>query len=91
MCPSLPPLLSLSLSSSRKTGSYPQAKSPAETESLLYQESLAWSFLLNNSIFISLFLFLAFYALRSVETLYSYVLSMAIAAAVTWQLSAGAR
>lgn len=76
-----------SLSSSRKTGYYPQAKTAGETDSLLYQESLAWSLLLNNAIFIGTFLFLAFYALRSIETLYNYVLSMAIAAAVTWQLS----
>jgi hypothetical protein len=58
-----------SLSSSRKSGYYPSAKSADETDGLIYQESLAWSFFLNNAIFICSFLFLAFYVLRSVETL----------------------
>ena len=94
MRPVLPVMLfSSSLSSSRKTGYYPQASKSGggeATDGLLYQESLAWSLLQNNALFIGSFLFLAFYALRSVETLYNYVLSMTIAAAVTWQLS-GAR
>jgi len=60
-----------SLSSSRKTGRYAsaQSKSKEETDALLYQESLAWSLFLNNIIFVAAFLFLAFYVLRSVETL----------------------
>ena len=75
------------LSATRKTGYYSSAKNGGESEGLMYQESLAWSFFLNNAIFVGCFLFLAFYALRSVETLYNYVLSMVLSAAVAWQLS----
>lgn len=54
------------LSSTRKTGAYNKA---GDSASLMGQESLAWSLFLNNAIFVGLFLFLAFYALRSVDTL----------------------
>jgi hypothetical protein len=47
------------------------------------------SFFLNNGLFAVFFLFLAFYALTSLDTLFQYALSVLIAAAATWQLSNG--
>lgn len=75
------------LSGVRKSGKYSGAKSAEDTASLLYQESLAWSFFLNNALFVCLFLFNAFYVLRSIDTVWNYVLSMSISAAATLQLS----
>lgn len=69
MLSSLFALLVCSLASTRKTGHYAHSKSQDETDRLIGQESLAWSILLNNVVFIAAFLFLAFYVLRSVETL----------------------
>ncbi len=50
---------------------------------------LGRSFFLNNALFAAFFLFLAFYALKSIDTLFNYVLSVLIAALATWQLSNG--
>jgi len=48
------------------------------------------SFFLNNALFSGIFLFFAFYALTTIDTLFNYTLSVLIAAAATWQLSNGA-
>jgi hypothetical protein len=62
-------LVFFSLAASRKTGRYSGAASQADSDALLSQESLAWSFFLNNAVFAGLFLFLAFYVLRGVDSL----------------------
>lgn len=46
-----------------------------------------WSLFLNNTLYFSIFSFLAFYALSTIAIPYNFTLSNSIAAALVWQLS----
>jgi len=51
------------------------------------REANAWSLFVNNSLFLAIFLFLAFYVLREIPFHYGYSLSVPSAAVLVWQFS----
>lgn len=59
----------------------------AVTDQITVQESIVWSFYINNLLFFLTFLFVAFYALKAIASPYNYTLSMTISSAIVWQLS----
>jgi hypothetical protein len=79
------------LSSVRKSQIQRQKKfTAAEAEKIqeetTAQESKAWAFLFTNSVYVISFLFWAFYALRGIDPLFSFVISSVLSAVTTWQL-----
>jgi len=56
-------------------------------EMITERESITWSLLYNNSIYLMGFLFLAFYAFREIAPHYTYMVSVNTAAVIAWWLS----
>jgi len=56
-------------------------------ENVIFRESITWSIFFNNLVFILSFLFVAFYVLRAIPAVYNYVISMALASVLVWQMS----